>query len=102
MGLSQTCPRTTHRRRIEALKRNDLHVLRTERRGTKGAVEKPRFSIKHPMLPLDDPEVYRAALENVTAGVYLVDPPRKIMFLDAGAGRISGYLRPELLWALFH
>jgi len=49
------------------------------------------------MLPLDDPEVYRAALENVTAGVYLVDRSGKIMFWNAGAERITGYLRQDIV-----
>ncbi len=49
------------------------------------------------MLPLDDPEIYRAVLDNVTAGVYLVDRTGKIMFWNAGAERITGYLRQDIV-----
>lgn len=49
------------------------------------------------MLPLDDPEVYRAVLDNLTAGVYLVDRTGKIMFWNTGAERITGYLRQDIV-----
>lgn len=49
------------------------------------------------MLPLDDPEIYRAVLDNLTAGVYLVDRTGKIMFWNAGAERITGYLRQDIV-----
>jgi diguanylate cyclase (GGDEF)-like protein/PAS domain S-box-containing protein len=49
------------------------------------------------MLPLDDPETYRAVLDNVTAGVYLVDRDGKILLWNAGAERITGYLRQDVV-----
>ncbi len=49
------------------------------------------------MLPLDDPEIYRAVLDSVTAGVYFVDRTGKIMFWNAGAERITGYLRQDVV-----
>jgi diguanylate cyclase (GGDEF)-like protein/PAS domain S-box-containing protein len=49
------------------------------------------------MLPLDDPEIYRAILDGVTAGVYLVDRTGKIMFWNSGAERITGYLRQDVV-----
>jgi two-component system cell cycle response regulator len=49
------------------------------------------------MLPLDDPEIYRAVLDNVTAGLYLVDRTGKIMLWNAGAERITGYLRQDVV-----
>jgi diguanylate cyclase (GGDEF)-like protein/PAS domain S-box-containing protein len=49
------------------------------------------------MLPLDDPEIYRAILDGLTAGVYLVDRTGKIMFWNSGAERITGYLRQDVV-----
>src|SRR5271169_2273898 len=49
------------------------------------------------MLRLDDPEIYRAVLDNLTAGVYLVDLNGKILFWNAGAERITGYLRQDIV-----
>jgi diguanylate cyclase (GGDEF)-like protein/PAS domain S-box-containing protein len=49
------------------------------------------------MSPFDDPEVCRAVLDSLSVGVYLVDRQRKILFWNAGAERISGYLRHEVL-----
>ena len=49
------------------------------------------------MLPLDDPEIYRAVLDGVTAGVYFVDRTGKIMFWNAAAERITGYLRQDVV-----
>jgi diguanylate cyclase (GGDEF)-like protein/PAS domain S-box-containing protein len=46
---------------------------------------------------IDDPEVYRAALDSVTAGVYLVDRTGKILFWNAGAERITGHLRQDVV-----
>lgn len=37
------------------------------------------------MLSIDDPEIYRAVLDSVTAGVYLVDRTGMIMFGNAAA-----------------
>jgi two-component system, cell cycle response regulator len=49
------------------------------------------------MLRLDDPEVYRAVLDSVTSGVYLVDRTGKIMLWNTGAERITGYLRQDVV-----
>ena len=49
------------------------------------------------MQAIDDPEVYRAALDSVTAGVYLVDRNGKILFWNSGAERITGYLRQDVV-----
>jgi two-component system, cell cycle response regulator len=49
------------------------------------------------MLRLDDPEVYRAVLDSVTSGVYLVDRTGKIVLWNAGAERITGYLRQDVV-----
>jgi diguanylate cyclase (GGDEF)-like protein/PAS domain S-box-containing protein len=46
---------------------------------------------------VDDSEFYRAALDGVMAGVYLVDKTGKILFWNTGAERISGYLRQEIV-----
>jgi len=49
------------------------------------------------MLSLDDPELYRAVLDGVSAGVYFVDRTGKIMFWNAAAERITGYLRQDVV-----
>jgi diguanylate cyclase (GGDEF)-like protein/PAS domain S-box-containing protein len=49
------------------------------------------------MLTIDDPEIYRAALDSVTAGVYLVDRNGKILFWNSGAERITGHLRQDIV-----
>ena len=49
------------------------------------------------MQAIDDPEVYRAALDSVTAGVCLVDRNGKILFWNSGAERITGYLRQDVV-----
>jgi two-component system, cell cycle response regulator len=49
------------------------------------------------MLRLDDPEVYRAVLDSMTSGVYLVDRTGKIMLWNTGAERITGYLRQDVV-----
>ena len=49
------------------------------------------------MSPFDDPEVCRAVLDSLSVGVYLVDRERRILFWNAGAERISGYLRHEVV-----
>ena len=49
-------------------------------------------------MPLfDDPEVYRAILEGMQTGVYVVDRLGKILLWNAGAERITGYLRQDML-----
>ena len=45
----------------------------------------------------DDPEIYRTVLESMQNGVYLVDRSEKIQFWNAGAERITGYLRQDAL-----
>jgi diguanylate cyclase (GGDEF)-like protein/PAS domain S-box-containing protein len=49
------------------------------------------------MSPLDDPEVCRSILDSLSVGVYLVDPDRKIILWNAGAERMTGYLRHEVV-----
>jgi diguanylate cyclase (GGDEF)-like protein/PAS domain S-box-containing protein len=45
----------------------------------------------------DEAEFVRAALDSVVAAVYLVDKAGKIVFWNAGAERITGYLRQEIV-----
>ena len=45
----------------------------------------------------DDPEILRAILESLQTGVYLVDRERRIVLWNAGAERITGYLRQDVL-----
>jgi diguanylate cyclase (GGDEF)-like protein/PAS domain S-box-containing protein len=45
----------------------------------------------------NDPEIYRAVLECMQNGVYLVDRSERIQFWNAGAERITGYLRQDVL-----
>ncbi len=49
------------------------------------------------MPELEDPEIFRAIVEGIQTGVYLVDRERKIVFWNAGAEKISGYLRHEVV-----
>ena len=49
------------------------------------------------MLPLDDPDLYCAVLDAVTSGVYFVDRSGKILFWNAAAERITGYLRQDVV-----
>jgi diguanylate cyclase (GGDEF)-like protein/PAS domain S-box-containing protein len=49
------------------------------------------------MQMLDDPGIYRAALDSVTAGVYLVDKGGTILFWNSGAERITGHLRQNMV-----
>lgn len=44
-----------------------------------------------------DQDTYRAALESLSTGVYLVDRERRIAFWNDGAEKITGYLRQEVL-----
>ena len=46
---------------------------------------------------IDNPEIYRAALDGVTAGVYVVDRAGKILFWNSGAERITGRLRQDVV-----
>jgi PAS domain S-box-containing protein len=47
------------------------------------------------MLRLDDAEVYRGVLDSLKVVVYLVNRNGKILFWNAGAERITGYLRQD-------
>lgn len=42
-------------------------------------------------------EICKSILENLPVGVYLVDPQRRIMSWNAGAERVTGYLRQEVI-----
>ena len=55
------------------------------------------FTDSRCMQMIDDPEIYRAALDSVTAGVYVVDRSGKILFWNAGAERITGHLRQDIV-----
>ena len=44
-----------------------------------------------------DPEIFRAVLESLPTGVYLVDRDRRILFWNDGAERITGYRRHEVI-----
>ena len=49
-------------------------------------------------MPLElNPEIYRAVLESVPVGVYLVDSQRRIVFWNASAERLTGYLGQEVI-----
>jgi len=50
-----------------------------------------------PESPLDNPEVYRAVLEDLHTGVYFVDRDRRIVFWNRGAEQISGFLSQEVI-----
>ncbi len=43
------------------------------------------------------PDVYRAVLESLPHGVYLVNRERKVLLWNDGAERITGYLRHEVI-----
>src|SRR5271157_3475889 len=53
--------------------------------------------VQEPNMPAVDPEVYRAILESLAIGVYLVDRDRKIFLWNDGAEKIAGYLRQDVL-----
>lgn len=44
-----------------------------------------------------DHEIYRAVLENLPTGVYLVDRNRRILLWNSGAEKLTGYLRQEVV-----
>ncbi|MGA2132827.1 MAG: PAS domain-containing protein [Bryobacteraceae bacterium] len=44
-----------------------------------------------------NPDIYRAVLESVPLGVYLVDRQRRIVFWNTAAERITGYLGQEVI-----
>lgn len=49
------------------------------------------------MLDLQNPEIFRAALESLPTGVCIVDRERKINFWNDGAEKITGYLRQDVV-----
>src|ERR1700732_4030777 len=49
-----------------------------------------------------DPSYYRAILESLPTGVYVVDPERRILFWNDGAEQITGYRRHEIIGRLCH
>jgi diguanylate cyclase (GGDEF)-like protein/PAS domain S-box-containing protein len=49
------------------------------------------------MLKLDDTEIFRAVLDSLQTGVYIVDEDRRIVFWNDGAERISGFLRQDVV-----
>jgi diguanylate cyclase (GGDEF)-like protein/PAS domain S-box-containing protein len=49
------------------------------------------------MPELDDPEIYRAVLENLETGVYIVDRNRRVRFWNEGAEQITGFLRQDVV-----
>ena len=44
-----------------------------------------------------DPEIYRAVLDSLQIGVYLLDRKGRIVFWNSGAERITGYQRHEVV-----
>ncbi len=52
------------------------------------------------MLKLEDNEVFRAVLDSLQTGVYIVDEDRRIVFWNDGAERISGFLRQDVVGRL--
>lgn len=49
------------------------------------------------MAPIDDPEIWRTMLENLPAGVCVLDPQKTIVLWSAGAERMTGHLRHEVI-----
>jgi PAS domain S-box-containing protein/diguanylate cyclase (GGDEF)-like protein len=49
------------------------------------------------MPELPEPDVYRAVLESLPQGIYMVDRDRKILLWNDGAERVTGYLRHEVI-----
>lgn len=49
------------------------------------------------MPELNDPEIYRAVLENLQTGVYIVDRNRRVRFWNEGAEQITGFLRQDVV-----
>jgi diguanylate cyclase (GGDEF)-like protein/PAS domain S-box-containing protein len=46
---------------------------------------------------LEDPSIYRAILESLQIGIYLVDRDQRIVFWNDGAEKITGYLRQDVV-----
>jgi diguanylate cyclase (GGDEF)-like protein/PAS domain S-box-containing protein len=51
------------------------------------------------MSEFESPEIFRAALEALETGVYMVDRELRILFWNDGAEKITGYLRQEVVGA---
>jgi PAS domain S-box-containing protein/diguanylate cyclase (GGDEF)-like protein len=49
------------------------------------------------MSEFDDPKLFRSILDSLQTGVYLVDRDQRIVFWNAGAERITGYLRQDVV-----
>ena len=49
------------------------------------------------MSEFDDPAIFRSILEILPTAVYLVDRNRRIIFWNAGAEEITGYLRQDVV-----
>jgi diguanylate cyclase (GGDEF)-like protein/PAS domain S-box-containing protein len=49
------------------------------------------------MYRLSDPEILREVLEELSTGVYIVDPERRILFWNQGAEKISGFLSQDVV-----
>lgn len=49
------------------------------------------------MSELEDPSIYRAVLESLQVGIYLVDRDQRIVFWNDGAEKITGYLRHDVV-----
>ena len=45
----------------------------------------------------NDPNIFRAILDSLQLGVYLLDKNRRIVFWNSGAERITGYQRHEVV-----
>jgi PAS domain S-box-containing protein/diguanylate cyclase (GGDEF)-like protein len=53
---------------------------------------------QRPEIPeLQDPEIFRTVLDSLRTGVYIVDRQRKILFWNAGAEKITGYQRHDVV-----
>ena len=51
----------------------------------------------HRMPEFDNPELFRSILEALPTAVYLVDLNRRILFWNAGAEELTGYLRQDVV-----
>ena len=49
------------------------------------------------MSEMEDPSIYRAILESLQIGIYLVDREQRIVFWNDGAEKITGYLRHDVV-----
>jgi len=49
------------------------------------------------MSEFDDPKIFRAILDSLQTGVYLVDSNQKVLFWNDGAERITGHLRQDVV-----